>query len=200
MHLRVHYPFVILQNGPVVHYSCMKFEREHHNKKEVALGTTSNVNLPLTMSIRDQLKFCYYLKTRTSINCEVTLGQIDEKCNANLALKFFYPEIEERSAFCIKYIEILGKKFSDKTVFVTKFNNDGMEFGIVKSIFSYNNNVYFKTQELRKICFNSYYYAYEVDSNCNNSVLIEVNSIPRLPPCHFISKHKVEFVATRFDV
>ena len=46
-------------NGPVVHYSALRFERQNRRLKLVTVRTTSNVNLPITISIRHQLQICY---------------------------------------------------------------------------------------------------------------------------------------------
>ena len=45
MHFLLHYGKVIQSNGPVNHFSAMKFERENKKIKEIATGTLSNINL-----------------------------------------------------------------------------------------------------------------------------------------------------------
>ena len=61
MHIWLHYSRIILLNGPVVHFSTLKYERENRKLKEVALGTTSSSNLSITIAIRHQLQFCHNL-------------------------------------------------------------------------------------------------------------------------------------------
>lgn len=52
----------------------MKFERKNKELKEAALGTTSHINLPLTIAIKHQLKLCYTLEFCPPILNEVLLG------------------------------------------------------------------------------------------------------------------------------
>ena len=62
MHLLTHYIRIIQLIGPIIHFSTLKFERQNKKLKEVASGTTSNLNLPLTIMTRIQLQFCYNVK------------------------------------------------------------------------------------------------------------------------------------------
>ena len=115
MHFWLHYPRIINQNGPPVHYSCMKFEREHKSKKEAAEGTKSNINLPLTIAIRHQLQFCYFVETHNGVYNDVSLGPPTRK-----------QETGEKNTVFLLFVEILGKKIRNDSVIVTEFNNDGV--------------------------------------------------------------------------
>lgn len=76
MHLLTHYCRLIELNGPVVHYSSMKFEQQNRKLKEFAVGTTSSLNVPLTIAIRNQLKFCYELENSSIKPDKIELGPI----------------------------------------------------------------------------------------------------------------------------
>lgn len=91
MHIWLHYPRLTLRNGPVIHYSTMKFERKNKELKETAVGTsvgtTSNINLPLTIAIMHQLKLCYTTQFCAPMHGDIALGPIDN-LNASLELEY----------------------------------------------------------------------------------------------------------------
>ena len=141
MHIWLHYSRIILFIGPVVHFSTLKYERENRKLKEVALGTTSSSNLPITIAIRHQLQFCHNLQCCPVLEGDVVIGPIENE-NANEALKKLVPQIQDETPVSsLKYVEILGKKFSARSVFVTAITREGIQFGIVKKIFYCNNNI-----------------------------------------------------------
>lgn len=59
MHFMVHIPEVMLDNGPLIHIWSMPYERKNRVLKEMAVSTRSHRNVPLTISIRNQLQQCY---------------------------------------------------------------------------------------------------------------------------------------------
>ena len=132
---------------------------------------------------------------------DVVIGPIENE-NAHEALKKLIPQIQnETPVSSSKYVEILGKKFRARSVFVTAITREWFQFGIVREIFYCNNNIYFQAKEFDTICFNNFYHAYNVRSDPNKpESLINVDLLPRTPPCLLITKNKDEFVATRYDI
>lgn len=57
-----YYPRGILSNGPAVHFSSSNYETKHQDLKDTAVETASNVNLPLRVGIKHELKLCYRLE------------------------------------------------------------------------------------------------------------------------------------------
>ena len=86
------------------------------------------------------------------------------------------------------------------TIFVSRISEEGPEYGIVKKIFS-SDNIYIQAKELDTLYFNHYYHAYSVSSNVHKpDVLINVDLVPRLPPCLLVIKSKEELVIMRYDI
>lgn len=193
MHIWRHYPRTILLNGPVVHYSSMKFERKNKELKETAVGTTSNVNLPLTIAIKHQLNLCYNLEFCPPTLGEIVLGPV-ENLNASNQFKNLIPNLpNDVSVITLQNVEILGNKFSVGTVFVTRITEDGPQFGVIQTIF-YCKNVYFETKEFTTIYFNNQYHAFNVHSNPSKpNLLINVDLIPKVPPCLLCKKKNENF-------
>ncbi|XP_043464098.1 uncharacterized protein LOC122499689 [Leptopilina heterotoma] len=202
MHIWLHYPRLIMLNGPVVHYSSMKFERKNKEAKEYALGTTSNVNLPLTIAIRHQLKMCYTLQFCPPILGDMVLGPI-VNTSAQNHLKNLIPNLSSNvKVMTLKNVEILGSNFSEGTVFVTRIAENGPQFGMLKTVFYVNDKtIYFETSEFKTIYFNHQYHAYNVQSDPSKSnLLINAELIPRITPCLLCTKKGNEFVATRYKL
>ena len=203
MHLWLHYTRVMLLNGPVIHYSSMKFERKNKKLKEMAVATTSNINLPLTIAIRHQLQLCYITEfCQENMQTDIILGPI-KAYNASRILKTILPAFKTNgTVHTLKYIKIIGKKFTVGTTCITKINEDGPRFGKIKDIFLYDDmHTYFQVQQYDTLYFNHYYHAYNVVSNISKSdILINVELVPKLPPSLYLIKNGEEFVATRYDI
>jgi hypothetical protein len=63
-HFMLHYPMILLLNGPLMHVSSMRFESFHRLSRQASHAMNSRVNLILTLSIKLQLKLCARLMTR----------------------------------------------------------------------------------------------------------------------------------------
>lgn len=201
MHLWVHYPRIMLQNGPVVFYSTMKYERKNKELKEFAVSSSNNINLPLTIAVRHQLLLSYKFVYHSNLDDSLQVGPVSD-CNAHASLKTFIPNISQNvPVSTLKNVKILGRQFSLGTIFVIKICDEGPMFGIIKQIFYINNdNIYFVAQEYETMFFAHYYHAYQVRTKTNASVtLINVNLVPRLPPCQYFAKNENEFIATKYD-
>ena len=76
MHSLIHYIRIIELIGPVIHFSTLKFERKNKKLKEAVAGTTSNVNLPLTIINRLLLQLSYDIDYNPINNKDYALGEI----------------------------------------------------------------------------------------------------------------------------
>lgn len=201
MHFLLHYPTIMLLNGPVIHYSTLMFERKNKALKEMSLCTTSNINLPHTIAVRHQLQQCYNKEFCQNFKSDLILGPV-KNVNEVLQTKRLITDIPENTIVTsLKYIEIIGKHFSEGTVLVTKIAEDNPMFGIIKNIFMWNTNIFFQIKEFDTLYFDHYYHSYQVKSNESNcDIISNVNLIPKLPPCLYIRKNSNEYIATRFDI
>lgn len=66
-HNLVHYPRILLLNGLLIHFWCMRFESCHLQLKANALSTSSRVNLLVTVATKQILKVC---ETIHALECE----------------------------------------------------------------------------------------------------------------------------------
>ena len=111
MHMFIHYAKVMLLNGPVIHYATTMYERKNKQLKEAALGTTSSINIPLTIAIWHQLQLCYKKEFCSTMLGDITLGPV-KNINALVVLKNLIPQLSNNlKVTTLKHVEIVGKKF-----------------------------------------------------------------------------------------
>lgn len=200
MHIWLHYLRVILSNGPVVHYSCMKYERKNKQLKECGASTSSNVNLPLTIAIRHQLQQAFISKFCPVPKGDVQFGSVANH-EAGRLLKSLIPQFDSKKPVqLLKSVDILGKSFEKSTIIVTAFDSVGPIFGEISRIFLCEDQLYFHVREFKTNYFHKYFHAFNVTTWNAKSKLINVNLLPKLPPCVLTLKQNMELVATRYDL
>lgn len=72
-HNLIHYPRILLENGPCIHFSSMRFEAFHRQIKLNALSSNNRINLLKTVAIKQTLYNCqilHSLEFRDLINIE----------------------------------------------------------------------------------------------------------------------------------
>jgi len=60
-HILIHYPRIILKSGPPRHFWCFRYAAKHKELKMYARTITSRRNICLTLAIKYQFKFAYFL-------------------------------------------------------------------------------------------------------------------------------------------
>lgn len=199
IHNMVHYPRIIFLNGPVEHYSSAKYERKNKQLKEYAASTCSNRNLPLTIAIRHQLQQAFISKFSPVPKGHVQLGQIADH-DAGKLLKDLIPQFDSsKSVQIMKSVSILGKLFKQGTIIVSEINETGPNFGRINTIFFCEGQVYFHINQFVTNYFHKNYHAYNVTTIDDIEKVINVDMLPKLPPCTLIKKQNMELVATSYD-
>ena len=197
MHFKTYYPKLIEQNGPLIHFWGMTYERKNKELKDNVSATKTNKNLPLTMAIANQLQMCYLKECCDSIKSDYSLGPTEK-----------IPDIEVRklvsnipghiNAEKSNYIEIIGKKYSKGSVFLIDIDGvNDPEFGHIQEIYKIKDNVYIYASYLEIINFNEHYHAFSVTKSDKNNVLIHIDRIPRIHPCVYVYIKNDYYVSTR---
>lgn len=153
-----------------------------------------------TIATKHQLQLCFATKFCAPVQTDVTLGEIGS-LNAHSLLEKSIPTLHnELPVFTLKSIQVLGRKISAGTVILSRISENGPQFGIIKNIF-HCKNVYLQLEELETVYFHHYFHAYCVQFVDNpTNILINVEIIPRSPPCLLITKSANKFVATKYDI
>lgn len=134
MHFLLHYPRIMLLYGPAIHFSAMKYERKNKQLKEIAVGTSSNTNLPLTIAVKHQLQLYFETVYCPPVQSNLILDPVKNSYSYN-ALQHFPNLLHETPIMTLKYVELLGIKLSSGAVLLTKFSESGPHFGIIINIF-----------------------------------------------------------------
>lgn len=188
MHLLLHYPRVIRANGPVIHYSSLKFERQNKTMKDFIIGTSSNVQLPFTMATRNQLNFCHKLMFSSWTSPEIELGPLNDKNPDENFLTF-------------RNVIIWNKTYSPGTICVTRYTSDGPVFGKIIKISLRDETAVLEIKEFTTLFFSTHYQAYRVIIEEEVEVVpVKVSLIPKLPPCLHAKIFEEDYVATRYKL
>ncbi|KAJ8682356.1 hypothetical protein QAD02_018148 [Eretmocerus hayati] len=183
MHFLTHYPRLLLENGPLVNAWAMPLERRNKELKEVADATKCNKNLPLAIAINDQLNSCYMKEFCQGVQTDYEKGYV-------LSSEI---ECESRTYFagvaggdCIQklsHVQILGKEFSEKTLFLADITDSGEPyFGEILGVFDVSGEVYTLTSMLQTSYFDDHRHAYKMSGKVLEKRVIHIDDVPRIDP------------------
>ena len=193
MHFMTHFWRLLLQNGPLIHFWSMPFERKNKQIKDMVVSTECKKNYPLTIGISNQLQMCYLKEFCTNVQRDYKIGTISNKED-----KCHIENLAGTDYTCLKYIEILGKTFKKNTVFLVDICGvEYPQFGIVEKIYMFQNDLYIYTKYLRTVSFNKHYHAFEVSHDLCKYVSLNIKEIPRISPFLLVKKMNKLYVATR---
>ena len=195
MHLGTHLPNIMRRNGPLIHFWGMIGERKNKNLKEVAVNTTTNKNLPLTVAIKNQLMYCQIRQSCKNLKSYIDVGSVQSECD--IEIKKY---ISVQSAKTYNFINICGKKYSRGTIIVTKVDDNGPQFGMIEKIFEVANEFYFSVSEINIMYYCHRYQAYKVNVNKEQTTLFKCKSLPKIGPCLLVDKEDAYYIATRYEI
>ena len=190
----------MVENGPLIHFWAMPFERKHQDSKRVAVSTASSKNLPMTIGIRNQLQLSYRVEYFTEPESDISIGPIKNNQVTAEVRKINVDLPNDISAKSLKYIEIIGKKYTENTIFFHGFKEDKILFLQLRNIYVIDEEIFLHTHSLTTLDFNDNYHAYEVEISALSQELIPINKIYRVPPCLFVKKDCRYYVAMRYDL
>ena len=156
-HNIIHYPRIILRNGPVIHFWCMRFESRHREIKSTAEATSCTKNLLVTIAKKQMLKMCDMMNSVGSYCTSLILGPIDDSKKARDYMTNI--KIEEQCTHH-KNIEINGNKLRLGTFIATNIVDIEKEFGQIQDIINIDGQIYFYVNVLEEITFDDHYHAY----------------------------------------
>ncbi|KAJ8673771.1 hypothetical protein QAD02_005033 [Eretmocerus hayati] len=200
-HFMTHIPEIMLENGPLIHFWGMTFERKHTDLKDVVEGTTSSRNLLKTIATRNLLKLCYMKEFTDSPENDISIGSIAENMICPSELKKRVPGYAgDHWGKRYHSIDVLGKKFTDGTVFLLRADDYGFPvFARLKEIYEVNSNIYFFASTLDVIDFDDWYHSYRVVDNDEPNEFVNLKLVPKLGPCLVTKIEDEVFVMTRYD-
>lgn len=125
VHYLLHYPRLILENGPLRWLWCMRFEANHQYFKNAARQVRNFINISKTLAERYQMRKCYINTT------ELVLGGSGTKVVGkqrtlvvNTLPKMLQLELEkfsvvsESDVLSVRQVEVYGSRYTVNTVLV----------------------------------------------------------------------------------
>lgn len=128
-HILLHYPRLLLQNGPVIHFWSMRFESNHSKIKANAQSSSNNKNLLVSVAIKQTLKMCEMMH---NLSCEstVTLGSKDDSDKSELAHLFTDIDLANKAEY-YKQVDMHGTLYKIGVFLVVDMQNIEKDFGEV---------------------------------------------------------------------
>ncbi|KAJ8676810.1 hypothetical protein QAD02_012597 [Eretmocerus hayati] len=183
MHFMTHYPRLLLDNGPLINSWAMPFERKNKELKEVADATKCNKNLPLTIAINNQLNSCYMLEFCEGVKSDYEKGSVLLTAVDRDTRAYFAGVEGGESVQQISHVQILGKRFSEKTIFLADITDDGEPyFGEIEGVFDVSGKVYVVSSMLETLYFYDHCHAYRMSGKVLEKRIIHIDDVPRMDP------------------
>lgn len=196
MHFLIHIPEVMLDNGPVIHFWSMPYERKNRILKEIAVSTRSHRNVPLTIGFRNQLQQCYSQIMCDNVKNDIILGTIEDENDTDIAN--YIPTIKTANSH--KFVKICGKKYICGSIIVIEINDKEVEFGKILKIYNISKHVYFLVSEVVNLLFDYHYYAYKVNVYNEPHAFYNTKMLPKVGPCLLTKIQSDYYVTTRYNV
>lgn len=172
-HNMIHYPRLLLQNGPFIHHWSMRFESKNREMRQCAVSTSCKKNLLKTISIKHQLQLCHASYCFNSLQNKITYGPSQLCADYEVA---YFDNVPRENIKSYKYIHVHGKKLLFGSIILRHIDDDGPVFGKIAGLYEVNNTLYIVMYSIKTIAFDKHYHAYLVHvSNTPNTYLYIYN-------------------------
>ena len=163
-HFMIHYKNTILKMGPLYYQSAMRFEGKHRFAKII-----SNINLPYTIAIKNQINFLKisgsntFFKKHISKGCGKSDLDFEEHICCSNCLKQHGKTFDTFSSF-----KANGITYKAGSVILISEIKGKYTFGLIQNIILLNEEFHFVCRKLSPIKFNKHLYSFEIfyDSCC----------------------------------
>ena len=182
-HSVIHYKRMILQNGPLIKISSMRFESKHREIKAIIQATSSRRNILKTVGIRHQLCLMQY-KYAQYKNLNINYGPAINDDSINI---HFQDSLVRQT---LSNIIINDIKYKAETIIVATIGENCPGFGEIDKIYLVDNEIYFRYIPFYVIGFNTHYFAYSVVADMEKKLIISYDSISVKTPCTIYKKKR----------
>ena len=158
-HFLTHYPRLLLELGPCIHYSTDRLESRQRLVKAVVQSTSSKKNLLHTIGVKQVLNFCQTI------------------CNAQFPDLSLFAANDEVTVdnFCknvtfFKKVVIHGRSYELGMFFICSISSTNKLFGKIIKIIRVKNNTYFTMEIHEEIFFHDHFHSYVVERNSKEDI------------------------------
>jgi len=163
-HRMVHYPSIILRNGPMLSMWVIRYEAKHNYFKRLAHIVCNFQNICKTLSMRNQISQCFSWWKGPPFKVSVEVG------NGNITLlqllpdfKNSIPEVENfTEVFVANWVKICGTKYTPGLTVIVSINPENEPtFGYIDKIVVVDGtDVYFGLRRWAVSTFNEKQHSY----------------------------------------
>lgn len=189
-HLLLHYIRMMLQNGPVVHTSSMRFESKHRLIKQILNVTSSRKNILQSVGIRLQLGLMHFVFDVYQDPFVTHGSEISDD-----SVFFHFPHATTRKT--LRSVQINDVTYKRESIIVASILENGPVFGKIEKIYVVDNSIFFKYVPFRTIGFNNHFFAFSVVEDSANRKIIEHNCIALRSPCLLYEINDTSYVFVR---
>ena len=147
-HFVMHYPWLILQFGPLIHLWTLRFESKHRYFTTIVRPCHNFVNITQHLSHSHQMLQGYLHKTELFVPKLLPSGQVENIFSEDVynTIKNTGINFEDENCQFYKQVQYRGTTYNPEQVLV--LGKDALDFnlGKVAAIFLFNSRVYFAVQ------------------------------------------------------
>ncbi|KAJ1530162.1 hypothetical protein ONE63_005093 [Megalurothrips usitatus] len=188
-HNMLHYVELIPKVGPLILLSCWRYEAKHRPFQRQAKVNCNYVNLPLTLAVKNQLKFCQRLLSQRGFERRLTYSSTQTlSTNALGNVEHFshlLPEKFQNRVDCLKWVEVSGTMYKLKMVLLLEIGEEYPVFGKIQNIIydEEKRDVYFIVKHFYTDYYCSKFLAFRVLEVDEWSLTDQGSLVSHLPTC-----------------
>lgn len=185
-HYLCHYPALMILYGPLIHFSCLRFESFHRHIRSTALAVSSSKNLLVTIAKKLCLNMCsLFNEIRDPRKYEE--GTVD---------KSHFDECKKY----LNYVEMHGTIYKKGSVVVVDNENIEKVFGKIVSLYAENDEITFNLQIFQEISINYNDHAFVVKKIKGKYESKKFKDLPKIFPCLMTEKDNVCYIVSRYKL
>lgn len=192
-HFLTHYPRILLENGPCIHFWCMRFESRHKELKANVTSTSCTKNLLQTIATKQILKMCQTVHNLESEN-NIIFFSPDSKVYDE-AINYFKEYVNSIEIF--NKIQVSGTTYKVGTFIVTNLQETEKQFGKILKVIKIENDIFFHLAIYEEVTFDEHVHSYIVEQK-KEAAFFKLSDLPIIAPCLYIKKNNTHFICTRY--
>jgi len=194
-HNLIHYPRLIIQNGPFINYWTMRFEAYHRNIKSNSVSVSGSKNLLTTIAKKQVLRMCQLFHS-FKIENNISFGMRDKYYRISRRLLDKLDVSKEVEYYDRIYIQ--GYTYQTGVFVVVDIVKIEKEFGKLLKIIKIGDEIYFELEIYHEISFDDHYHAFVVDWNGSDNKIIKFSDIPKVAPCFSVDSNNIRYIITKY--
>ena len=192
-HFLVHYPNILLKNGPFVNFWCMRGESYHTLLKAASNAGSGNKNSLLSIAIKEMLRLCYE-KDSYIPPAKICFGKLDLSFCRSDIISSIEASVLENCEFYLS-VEIQGANFKIGDILIVDIESTEITFGKIEKIIQSDKGISFTFKLYKEDYFDDDLNAYLVKEKKSPKTILFRN-LPEFAPCSLQIKDKKMYIIT----